>query len=297
MLPYGGAMPSASDPGSRRHVRLRQAVLAVSVLDDVDLTPTDDGVVVEGLRPAHVTWDELRLAVGEVPEELWRRRLSRWLRLHARACALGDAAAEVLRDSARLLALPLGHAGHPGAGWVLHRPMGGALECGIGLLGVLDDPDEVVPLPPSLVRTAGLPVQVWWPGLVAHASDMGRLAVDRLRRDEVGPRRRAASATEHQLVLRPVGGVDVPTLLATHVVRRYLAGSDGSGMRAVAVPMRTRGWYDLARIDPAFVQAAWAATDELERGWPRPVLVTADEVVIAPGRIDLSGSAVTSLRR
>jgi hypothetical protein len=172
--------------------------------------------------------------------------------------------------------------------------MGGALECGIGLLGVLDDPDEVVPLPPSLVRTADVLVRVWWPGVVEHASSMGRLAVERLRRDEQGARRRGSGAAD-QLVLRPVGGVDVPTLLATHVVRRHLARSDGSGLRAVAAPMRSRGWYDLARIDPAFVQAAWAATDEVDRGLPRPVLVTADEVVAAPERIDLTDAAVRLL--
>lgn len=290
-------MTAAHDAGSRHHARLRRTVLAVSVLDDVDLTPTDDGVLVHGARPAHLTWEELQLAAGETPGQPAHRRLSRLLRLHARACALGDGAPEVLREQARLLALPPGHVAHPGAGWVLHRPMGGALECGLGLLGALDNPDEVVPLPPSLVRAAGVPAQVWWPGLVAHASAMGRLAVDRLRRDAQGPRRRGTSAIDHQLVLRPVGGVDVPTLLTTHVVRRYLADSDGSGMRAAAVPMRNRGWYDLARIDPAFVQAAWAATDELERGLPRPVLVTADEVVVAPERIDLTDAAAAQLLR
>ena len=289
-------MTSTPAPGSRRHVRLRRAVLAVSVLDDVDLEPTDDGVVVHGARPTHVTWDELSRAAGTGPGPLAQHRLSRTLRLHARAAALGDDAVEVLRGSARLLALPSDHAAHPGAGWTLHRPMGGALECGIGLLGALDDPDELVPVPPSLVRTAGVPVRVWWPGLVAHASTMGRLLVDRLRRDSHGTRRPAA-VTDNQLVLRPVGGVDVPTLLTTHVLRSHLARSDGSGMRAVAVPMRSRGWYDLARIDPAFVQAAWSATDELERGLSRPVLVTADEMVLAPERIDLTDRASAALLR
>ncbi len=290
-------MTPADGPGTRGTLRLRRAVLAVSVLDDVDVTPTDDGVVIEGPRPARLGWDDVRLALGEVPEALAHRRLSRWLRLHAATSALGDDAASTLRGCARLLALPPDHADHPGAGWSLHRPMGGALECGIGLLGVLDDPDEVVPLPASLVRAAEVPVRVWWPGLVAHASSMGRLAVDRLRRDDLGRRHRVTggtSSTEDQLVLRPVGGVDVPTLLATHLVRQHLAASDGSGMRAVAVPMRSRGWYDLARVDPAFVQAAWSATDELERGFRRPVLVTEDEVVAAPERIDVTDRAVAA---
>jgi hypothetical protein len=52
-------------------------------------------------------------------------------------------------------------------------------------------------------------------------------------------------------------------------------------MRAVAVPMRSRGWFDLARIDPPFVAAAWTATAAPQRGLPRPALVTADEVCLA----------------
>jgi hypothetical protein len=100
---------------------------------------------------------------------------------------------------------------------------------------------------------------------------MGALAVERLARD--GRRRQA--------VIRPVGGCDVLTLLTSRDLRRYLATEDGSGMRAVAAPMRSRGWYDLARVDPTFVAAAWAATDESERGVRRPLLVTADEVALA----------------
>jgi hypothetical protein len=48
--------------------------------------------------------------------------------------------------------------------------------------------------------------------------------------------------------------------------------------------MRTRGWLDLTRIDPAFALAAAAATDPEERGFPRGLLVTREEVVlVAPG--------------
>ena len=203
---------------------------------------------------------------------------------------------EVLRGSARLLALPADHAAHPGAGWSLHRPMGGALECGIGLLGALDDPDELVPLPPSLVRTAGSRCASGGPASWRTPRRWGGCSSTGSGATPHGTRRPAA-ATDSQLVLRPVGGVDVPTLLTTHVLRSHLARSDGSGMRAVAVPMRSRGWYDLARIDPAFVQAAWSATDELQRGLSRPVLVTADEVALAPERIDLTDRATAALLR
>jgi hypothetical protein len=55
-------------------------------------------------------------------------------------------------------------------------------------------------------------------------------------------------------------------------------------MRAIAVPMRTRGWFDLARIDPAFVGAAYSATEDADRGFARPVLVTEHEIGLArPG--------------
>jgi hypothetical protein len=82
-------------------------------------------------------------------------------------------------------------------------------------------------------------------------------------------------------VLRPVGGCDVLTLLGTRPLRAALAGGDGSGMRAVAVPTRQRGWFDLRRVDPAFVGAAWAATTEADRGLSSALLVTRDEVATA----------------
>jgi hypothetical protein len=99
---------------------------------------------------------------------------------------------------------------------------------------------------------------------------MGALAAARLTRD-------GGSSG----VLRPVGGVDALTLLASRAVRRHLAETDSTGMRAIACPVRARAWFDLARIDPAFVGAAWGATDEWDRGLPRPLLVTVDEVAIA----------------
>ncbi|MDP9433783.1 MAG: hypothetical protein M3P93_00700, partial [Actinomycetota bacterium] len=61
------------------------------------------------------------------------------------------------------------------------------------------------------------------------------------------------------------------------------AGEAG-GMAAVAVPVRRRGWSRMQLVDPAFAPAVAAATDPPERGFPRPLLVTADEVVmVRPG--------------
>lgn len=252
---------------------LRRLVLAVSVLHDIDVAPQDDGVVLEGTTRIHVLWSQVAEAVCTAPPESLaaRCRLLLWLRLRRLVVDLAGAAPEVLRDAARAVALPPGHLWHLGPVWVRERQAGGALDLGLGVLGMLDDPDDVTVLPPTAMTAAGLDTSTWWPDVRGHADRMGALAAERLARDGKG----------RQAVIRPVGGCDVLTLLASRTLRRHLATEDGSGMRAVAAPMRSRGWYDLARVDPAFVAAAWAATDEPERGVRRPLLVTADEVALA----------------
>jgi hypothetical protein len=81
--------------------------------------------------------------------------------------------------------------------------------------------------------------------------------------------------------LRPLGDCDVVTLLGSRALRSALAAEAG-GMAAVVAPMRRRGWTRLATIDPAFGPAAAAATAPEERGFPRPVLLTADELTVVP---------------
>jgi hypothetical protein len=249
-------------------------VLAVSVLDDVDLEPRESGVWLPGPNPVGVSWEALRALTGGLAPgtSAVRRRLSVWLRLRRLVADLAEEAIDVLGESSRALALPPGHVDHGGAGWVCEPVRGGALDAGVGVVGLLGDPDDVVPLHASLAAAAGADIRTWWPRLRRHADGMGALAAHRLARD---------TAAGRQNVLRPVGGCDVPTLLLSPALRSHLASSDGFGMRALAVPMRSRGWYDLVRIDPAFVAAAWSATAEVERGLPRPLLVTADEVALA----------------
>jgi hypothetical protein len=266
-------MRSAVDP-----VALRQCVLAVSVLADVDIEPADGGVRLPGTPSVTVGWEEISGAVGpHAPASLVaRRHVEELLRLHAVVAGLGPDAAERLRSCARVVALPPGHADHPGPHWVQERLLGGALDLGIGVHGMLGEIERVAPLPTGVAIAAGVgstgpPAARWWPHLRRHVDRMGALSAARLGRD--------GSADG---VIRPVGGCDVLALLASPSLRRHLATGDGSGMRAVAVPMRRRGWYDLARIDPAFVGAAWSATEELDRGVPRPLLVTADEVSLPP---------------
>lgn len=270
--------------GTWHAAALRRAVLAVSVIDDIDLTPAEDGIGVEGPRSVYLSWWVIADELGKVDPEtgVAHERLRNLLALH-RMVAQGADQVRELSGAVRLLALPVDHPLVPGGGWVRQRVLGGALVTGLGVYGLSSE--STVPLPWSVVEAAGLAAGQLWEHASAHATAMGHLAVQRLRR-EPGSNEPGACITARQAVLRPMGGVDVPSLLATSPVRRYLAASDGSGMRAMAVPMRTRGWFDLARIDPAFVQAAWSATDVLERGLPRPVLVTKDEVALAAAGIN-----------
>jgi hypothetical protein len=265
---YGRHMGQLTGP-----VVLRRGVLAVSVLDDVALVPDTDGIRLGEPDAATtlVSWDELAMAVGDHDPEsqIGRRRLRDWLRLRALFAELGPAASWRAEQTALPLGLPVDHVLHPGPDWSEERVLGGAIDLGIGLRGLIgDDPDEVTVLPRALAAALGLDTRAWWPSLRARLESMAELAVARLKRDANG-------------VITPMGGCDVVTLMGALNLRAYLALSDGTGMRAVAVPMRSRGWFDLARIDPAFVGAAASATDEIDRGFWRPLLVTCEEVAIA----------------
>ncbi len=264
-----------------RHVTrpvLRRATLAVSVRTDIDLTPHDLGVVLPGTPDVLVTWEQCRQALGEQDPEsaAGHTALARWL-LRRRWVA-GHPAGD-LRERARPVALPVDHALHPGAGWVRQRVLGGALDLGLGFVGLQPGlPDRVIVVPDSVLEAAGADTVTWWPDVRAYLEEMGAMAADRYRRN--GPAQ----------VLRPMGDCDVVTLLASYVFRCAVTGPEG-GLRPAVVPMRTRGWLDVNRIDPAFGPAAAAATDPVDRGFPRPVLLTADEVVqVAPG-----GSSVIAL--
>jgi hypothetical protein len=73
----------------------------------------------------------------------------------------------------------------------------------------------------------------------------------------------------------------VVTLLASWELREQICTQAG-GLGAVVVPMRRRGWTKLGLIDPAFGPAAASATSPVDRGFERPLLVTHDEVALAP---------------
>ncbi len=248
-------------------MELRRGVLAVSVLHDFDIEPAKLGVTLTGSPSVWVSWGECRRALaGHDPETgAGRERLSRWLlaRRWASDLPLPD-----LLERLRPVGLPVEHLLHPGLDWVRRRVLGDALDLGLGAVDLdPSDPDHVVLLPQALLDALGLDAEVRWDEAEAYLERMGAVAVERLARDAKGQ-------------LRPIGDCDVVTLLGSRSLRTAIAREAG-GMGAVVVPMRRRGWTKLALIDPAFGPAAAAATSPHDRGFPRPLLVTADEVALA----------------
>src|SRR3954449_1309385 len=248
---------------------LRRCALAVAVLHDIDVLPAIDGIVLTGTPAVEVPWSECRRALGGVEPETdeGRRRLARWLLLRR---WLADRPLEDLVERARPFGAAVESPLHPGLDWVRRRVLGDALDIGIGFVG-LDprDPDRVLPVPHRLLENSGVDADGWWPTAVVYLERMGRLAAERLSRVPEAP-------------LRPMGDCDVVTLLASLTLRAAIVESVPDGMRTVAVPMRSRGWLDLSRVDPAFSAAAARLTPVDERGFTRPLLVTREEVAMAP---------------
>lgn len=246
---------------------LRRGVLAVSVLNDVDLEPGDAGVTLTGSPAVWIPWSECRRALAGHPPEsaAGRSRLRDWL-LARRWCA--DVGREALELSLRPVGLPIEHVLHPSLDWVRERVLGDALDLGFGAVGIdPDDPDRVVLVPLPALDDAGIDPEVAWTGARALLEELGSLAAERVARDAKGQ-------------LRPYGSCDALTLLGSRTLRTSLANAAG-GLAAAVVPMRRRGWTRLALIDPAFGPAAAAASQAEERGFARPVLLTPDELSLA----------------
>jgi hypothetical protein len=249
---------------------VRRCVLAVSVLDDLDVIPADDGftLVGDGTPAVFATLAECRDVLGDSDPDGadGRARLSRFL--FARRW-IADRIGDELAELARPVALPVGHPLHPGRSWVRKRILGGVLEVGLGLLG-LDpaDPDSVLVVHPAVFTAISVDPSPWWVPSMEYLEDMGAMATARWRR-------------QPKAALKPMGDCDVVTLLASAVFRGAVC-ADSGGLQAAVVPMRTRGWLDPTRIDPAFAQAAAALTSAEERAFPRPILLTIDEVVMVP---------------
>jgi len=248
---------------------LRRCALGVAVLHDIDVLPAIDGIVLPGPPTVNVSWAECRRALGGVEPETddGRHRLARWLLLRR---WLADRPLEDLVERARPFGCPVESPLHPGLDWVRRRVLGDALDLGIGFVG-LDprDPDTVLPVPQRLLDATDIEADSWWPNAVVYLERMGRMAAERLDRRPEAP-------------LRPMGDCDVVTLLASLTFRAAIVAEVADGMRTLAAPMRNRGWLDLNRVDPAFSAAAARLTPPEERGFSRPLLITRDEVALAP---------------
>jgi hypothetical protein len=268
----------------RTATALRRAVLAVTLLDTgslADIEVRDAGVLLPrpGCRPLVVPWDDIACAAGQRPtqrpEAEIRRRVARWLRLRLAVDELLSVESLDRPGSDRVLALvrpralPVAHAVHPGSSWPRRRVLGGALDVGLAMRGYDDDgrpdPQGVGPLPAGVLVAAGVDVAEATDRAERYLEDMAEFASERRRRDPLA-------------LLRPLGDADVVTLLASPRFRAAVV--DGQGMRSAAIPTLRRGWLDLGRLDPAFAPAAAALTDADQRGFPRPVLLTADEVTL-----------------
>lgn len=251
-------------------VELRRGVLGVSVLHDLDIEPNRQGVRLTGKPRVFISWVECRRALGGLHPETdeGRQRLARWLQARR---WIADRSRLELMERVRPVGLPHGHALHPGSDWVRGQVLGDALGLGLGFVD-LDphDPDRVVLAPPAALEAAGMDASVLWCHAREQLEQLGSLAATRLGNDRRG-------------TLRPLGDCDVVTLLGARTLRAAIAtGPDNLG--TVVAPMLRRGWTKLALVDPAFAPAAWSATAPLERGFPRPLLVTRDELVLAvPG--------------
>jgi len=249
---------------------LRLSALMVSVLYDIDLRPTEDGIVLTGPLPVAVSWAQCRQALaGHDPEsDTGCGRLARWLVARQRIAHLTPAE---LAERARPVGLPRGHVLHPGPAWVRDNILGDTLDLGLGIVGGgSGTAHEVMVVPPEAWSAAGIDPAPWWPIARGYLRTMSMLAVQR-------------RARTRRDILRPMGDCDVVTLLAAKEYRTPLAAADG-GMAAVAVPMRRRGWTDLRAIDPAFAATAASLTAPEERGFAGPLLVTPDEVVMIARR-------------
>jgi hypothetical protein len=239
---------------------LRRLALAVAVLYDVDLLPQDDGLVLTGDRDIHVGWATLSAIVESAPdadEHAQLEKLSAWL--VARRAVAGEDPHLVA------LGIPADHESHPGPGWVREVIPGDALCLGFGY------GPQRQPLPSGILEHAGIDAGKAWQRVRAELERLGTLAAERDRRQ-----------TRH--AIKPLGGADVVTLLGSASLRRELVAGEGDGMIALIVPLRTRGWRATYVSDPAYGPALAAAMPELERGFDRPLLVTAEEISeVRPG--------------
>jgi hypothetical protein len=240
------------------HSALLLLVHAVAVFDGMGADPTEAGVpITPGRSGAVIGWPQIADVLGadDPLDQAPRLRLTALLMLHRQVAALGPDAAEMIRQAARPLALPVGHPLHPGPGWVRERVPGDVLDLGLGVTGLAPEQD-VLPLPRSVARAAGLDADAEWPRVRALGEEWCDVALSRL------------GSTDRSLVLAGAGGVDALTLIALPDARHRVSG-------VVAAPSRDRAWLGLGRRsnDESYLQAVWMLTAAARRGVPGPLSV------------------------
>jgi hypothetical protein len=242
---------TAASPG------LRRMALAVAVLYDVDLLPRDSGLLLTGAADLQVEWPVIATVVEEaqrpgqrVSERAEMAALARWL-IARRELALG--AKLCVRG------IPVQHTDHPGLRWIREVIAGDALSLGFGY------GPQSLPLPAGVLEHTGRDAAATWSQARLELEELGTLAALRDKR-------------RSQEAIRPLGGADVVTLLGARALRRELAAGEGDGLAALIVPLRTRGWRARSISDPAYGPALAAAMPAEDRGFERPLLVTADEI-------------------
>ena len=255
--------------------QLRQAVLMVCVLDGVDLTPHEGGVVLPATpgtnasKDIFVSWERVAGIVGETDDPTntaTRSALTQWFTLARDLC---DSAVTLesspFFDQFCVIALPHDCDNHPGQEWVRDVVPGELIHRGLGIKEQLHLQRQATVVPAGLLELLDLDPQRCWESALDYLDTMAQLASKRHKSDP-------------SQTLRPMGSCDVITLLGSTTFRTALASHHEVGMRALAVPMRTRGWVDPNHLDSAFTRGAAAATTAQDRGFSVAVLVTADGV-------------------
>ncbi len=264
---------------------LRKLTLAVAVLHDVDLLPDASGLLLARAAGLRIEWQVIEgivAAADEHPDAGERRRIdaiAAWLKAR-QALAMG---AEPVG-----LGMPSGHVDHPGRAWIREHIPGGALDLGFGRVSSGDNET-------ATARVLAIPS-----GVLEHAygDDAEPELATRWERarHELEAAGEVAALRDRRHVSRalvPVGATDVVTLLGAASLRRELVESEGDGMAALIVPLRTRGWRANSIADPAYGPALAAAMEPEERGFVRPLLVTAEEI----SEVRAGGDPMRLLRR
>lgn len=270
--PEFGPSAGVAGPGT---ATLRRLGLAVSLTSGLPVQPSATGLMLLGQHsvapkpgariPDVITWTELAVAIAgaDIESNVARERVIRWVA--TRIWLLG-LTVNTLADRIRPLGLPADHTSHPGIGWSVVTVPGGLIDQGVAAVD-LDPthPDALVPLPFTLLRFSGHGTTGWFPTAAAYLEKRAEYAAARYRLHPQAP-------------LRPAGDCDVVTLLTSRTMRMGLLADIPSGLRAIALPERDRGWLDVRAIDPAFVATAAAMTEPEKRGFDHLLLVSVHEV-------------------